>query len=66
MQDVPQRKKLGTGHGASDVRHTEQRGSKSALQSHAEKAPPAAQPALGNTATSLGPRYALAGRSSSG
>ena len=32
--------------GASNVRRSEQRGSKCALQSHAQKGPPAAQPTL--------------------
>ena len=45
MQYVLQRRELGTSQCAS-VRRPEQRGSKCALQSHAQKTPPAAQPTL--------------------
>ena len=44
MQYVLQRRELGTRQCASDVRRPEQRGSKCALQSHAQETPPAAQP----------------------
>ena len=46
MQYVLQRRELGTRQCASDVRRPEQRGSKCALQSHAQETPPAAQPTL--------------------
>ena len=46
MQYVLQRRELGTRQCASDGRHPEQRGSKCALQSHAQETPPAAQPTL--------------------
>ena len=46
MQYVLERRELGTRQCASDVRRSEQRGSKCALQSHAQETPPAAQPTL--------------------
>ena len=46
VQYVLQRRELGTRQCASDVRRSEQRGGKCALQSHAQETPPAAQPTL--------------------
>ena len=46
MQHVRERRALCARKGASNVRRSEQRGSKCALQSHAQEAPPAAQPTL--------------------
>ena len=46
MQHVREGRVLCARQGASDVRRSEQRGSKCALQSHAQESPPAAQPTL--------------------
>ena len=46
MQYVLRRRELGTRQCTSNVRRSEQRGSKCALQSHAQETPPAAQPTL--------------------
>ena len=46
VQHVREWRVLCARQGASDVRRSEQRGSKCALQSHAQESPPAAQPTL--------------------